>query len=139
MSNIDFTQVITAEAKAATGRAALLAELAAIRWAHETGGITLGDGTELPTDERTVAKLTAAVTSLQDGMVSAPVAWKFANGWQDLAQAQVEACAAAVARHVQACFNAERAVCDQIAALSDLSGFDVVAAFEAAFAVPEGA
>ncbi|AHD03100.1 DUF4376 domain-containing protein [Leisingera methylohalidivorans] len=138
MSNIDFSQVVTPEAKAAMARVALFADLARIRWKAETGGITLQDGTTLPSDEVTARKLTSAVTSLQNGMVSEPVAWKFPGGWQDLTQAQIEAAAAAVAQHVQACFSAERAVHQQIEALSDadLAGFDVPAVFDAALAAP---
>jgi hypothetical protein len=134
MSNIDFSQAVTAEAKVVAARSALVAALAEIRWKAETGGVTLPDGTALPTDEVSARKLTSAVTSLQNGMVTAPVAWKFPGGWQDLTQAQVEAAAAAVAQHVQACFSAERAVHQQVASLSDaeVAGFDVATAFDAA-------
>lgn len=134
MSNIDLSQIVTAEAKTAVARTALFSRLANVRWLRETGGVTLPDGTTLPTDEGSARKLTSAVTSLQNGMVTAPVAWKFPSGWQDLTQAQIEAAAAAVAQHVQSCFSAERAVSGQIDALSDadVAGFDVQAAFDAA-------
>ncbi|WP_323781917.1 DUF4376 domain-containing protein [Leisingera sp.] len=141
MSNIDFSQVVTAETKVAKARVALFADLARIRWERETGGITLPDGTGLPSDEVTARKLTSAVTSLQTGMVTAPIAWKFPDGWQDLTQVQIEGAAAAVAQHVQACFAAERSVHDQIEALvdADVPGFEVQAAFDAALAGQGGA
>ncbi|AHD02956.1 DUF4376 domain-containing protein [Leisingera methylohalidivorans] len=141
MSNIDFSQQISPEAKAAKARVALFADLARIRWEAETGGVTLQDGTALPSDEVSARKLTSAVTSLQNSMVSEPVAWKFPGGWQDLTQAQIEAAAAAVAQHVQACFSAERTVHQQIDALTDaqVPGFDVQAAFGAALAGQGGA
>lgn len=134
MSNIDYSLAVTAEAKLAAARAALFTDLARTRWERETGGIILPDGTRLPSDEGTARKLTSAVSSLQNGMISAPVAWKFPDGWQDLTQAQIEAAAAAVAQHVQACFGAERAVSKQIDALTDadLAGFEVRQAFDAA-------
>ena len=119
MSNIDFSKVVTAEAKAAAVRTGLFADLARIRWERETGGITLPDGSGLPSDDGTARKLTSAVTSLQSGMISEPVAWKFPGGWQDLSRAQIEAAAAAVAQHVQSCFEAERTVSTQIEALTD--------------------
>ncbi|WP_323781543.1 DUF4376 domain-containing protein, partial [Leisingera sp.] len=132
-------QVVTAETKVAKARVALFADLARIRWKRETGGVTLPDGTSLPTDERTIGKLTGAVESLARGMISEPVAWKFPAGWADLSKAQIEAAAAAASQHVQACFAAEREVSGQIAALDDaeLDRFDVTAAFDAALAAAD--
>lgn len=117
-------------------RATLFADLAEIRWQRETGGVTLPGGISLPSDEGSARKLTSAVTSLQSGMIAEPVSWKFPGGWQDLTQVQIEAAAAAVAQHVQACFGAERVVSGQIEALTDAeaAGFDVLAAFDAALA-----
>lgn len=132
MSNIDFSQVVTADQKAEAQRLRLLEDLSRIRWECETGGTALPDGTPLPTDATTANKLTSAVKGLQDGMIAEPIAWKFPEGWQDLTQAQIEAAAGAVAQHVQKCFAAERAVSAQIEALADPAGFDVQAAFNSA-------
>ncbi|CUH89792.1 hypothetical protein PH5382_03745 [Phaeobacter sp. CECT 5382] len=90
------------------------------------------DGTTLPTDQATRVSLTGAVNSLANGMMTAPVAWKFPGGWADLTQAQIEAAAAAVVTHVQACFSAERAVQTQVEALPDPTGFDLQTAFTTA-------
>ncbi|MFW8636718.1 DUF4376 domain-containing protein [Cribrihabitans pelagius] len=134
MSNINFSQAVTAEAKTAAARAALYTTLADIRWQHETGGITLADGTVMSTDDRSTAKLTARVTSLQNGMVTAPINFKFPDGWRAVSQAEIEAVAGAVAQHVQSCFDAELTVSEQIAALDDVEvpAFDVRAAFDEA-------
>lgn len=136
MSNIDFSQAVTAEDKTAAARAALYASLSSIRWLAETGGIALPDGTGLATDEVSARKLTSAVTSLDKGMVSEPLNFKFSTGWQQVTKAQVEAAAAAVSQHVQSCFDAELAVSVQIDALTDaeVPAFDVQAAFDAAMA-----
>ena len=138
MSAIDWSRMIPAATRAAAARADLLARLAELRWRRECGGVTLADGTRIATDARSVGTLTAAVKSLQDGMIAAPIAWKFPTGWRDITLAELEACAGAVARHVQACFTAERAVADAIAAREDLSGFDLAATFEAALAAATG-
>lgn len=136
MTGIDFSQVITSEAKAEAARSALLSDLSGVRWERETGGITLPDGMALPTDERTIAKLTGAVESLARGMISEPISWKFPAGWAHLTKAQIDAAAAAASQHVQACFKAEEAVDAQISALdaSELVGFDLQGAFDAALA-----
>ena len=136
MSNIDFSQAVTAEAKAAAVRAGLVTDLARIRWERETGGITLPDGSGLPSDQQTRISLTGAVNSLQNGMMQEPVAWKLPGGWQDLSRAQIEAAAAAVAQNVQSCFEADRTVSSQIEALTDAEAavFDVQAAFDAVLA-----
>ena len=128
--------ITTAAEKAATARAALQADLANIRWQAETCGVTLPNGTNIPTDQQTRVSLTGAVNSLASGMMAAPVAWKFPGGWQDLTAAEINAAAAAVVAHVQACFEAERAVEAQIAALTDaeVAAFDAQAAFDAALA-----
>lgn len=129
--------ITTAAQKAEAARAALVSELANIRWQAETGGVTLPNGTGIPTDQQTRVSFTGAVNSLASGMMTAPVAWKMPNGWQDLSEAEINAAAAAVVAHVQLCFEAERAVQAQIEALTDaqISAFDVQAAFEAALAV----
>ncbi|CUH99859.1 DUF4376 domain-containing protein [Leisingera aquaemixtae] len=126
--------ITTAEQRTAATREALLADVAGIRWQRETGGITLQDGSVVATDERSTAKLTATVTSLQNGMVTAPINFKFPQGWQPVSQAEIEAVAAAVAQHVQSCFDAELTVSGQIDALTDAEvlTFDVAAAFAAA-------
>ncbi|WP_083098497.1 DUF4376 domain-containing protein [Pseudophaeobacter leonis] len=122
---------ITAEHDAL--RAQLIAELAAHRWAVETGGVTLG-GAQIETTREAQAQIGSTYSALKDGLVSS-VEWKAVTGWMALDLAAFTPIAQVVAAHVQACFSAERAVDMQVSALTDgeLVGFDVVAAFDAAF------
>lgn len=126
--------ITTAAEKAATARAALLDQLADIRWRAQVGGITLSDGTVVDTSGHSQGMLTSTVTGLDKGMIAAPLDFKFASGWQEVTKAEIEAAAAAVAQHVQACFDAELVVDGQIAALTDaeVAVFDTQAAFDAA-------
>lgn len=135
MTNIDFSQIITVDAKAVTLRATRLGELAALRWRRETGGIALPDGSQVSTTRESQAQITSAVNSLQNGLIVEPVSWKLASGWADLSGVQVTAVAGAVADHVKRCFAAERAVQVQMEALADLTGFDIEAVFDAAYLI----
>jgi len=62
------------------------------------------------------------------------VTYKLDSGWADLTAAQVTAIAQAVGGHVKACFRAERAVANQLAAMDALEGADVAGLFLAAHA-----
>ncbi|MEQ3671481.1 MAG: DUF4376 domain-containing protein [Pseudophaeobacter sp.] len=126
--------ITTAEEIVVTERAALLTDLANIRWKHEVGGLTLPGGVEVRSDRETRAALTEAVNSLSNGLMQAPIAWKMAAGWTDLSQQDLEAITAAVSAHVQASFAAERTVQAQIEAQDDLTDFDLQTAFEEALA-----
>ena len=134
MSAINWSNVITAEAKANMARTDLVSALADIRWQHETGGLILPDGTEVRTDRETRASITEAINSLNAGLMTEPVTWKMADGWSDLTGDTLAGIAAAVGAHVKTSFAAERVVSDQIAALSDVARFDLQAAFNAALA-----
>ena len=113
-------------------RAQLVSDLAAHRYGFETGGINLPNGLKVRTDRGTRASITEAVNALEAGLMSAPIPWKLEAGWVDLTHADLKGIASAVAAHVQAGFAAERAVQGQIEAATDLSAFDVPAAFNAA-------
>lgn len=114
-------------------RAQLIADLAARRYQVEIGGVTFG-GATVDTTREAQAQIASTYSALKDGLVSG-VEWKAQTGWLVLDLAAFTPIATAVAQHVQASFAAERAVQDQIEALTDaeLSGFDVAAAFVAAF------
>jgi len=135
MSNIDLSQIIPASARIEAARAEALAELARLRWARGCEGVTLPSGDRIPGDETTRLVLSGAVSALQQGMLTAPVAWKTPAGFVEMTQPEVEAAAAAVVQFIQACFVAEAAVAAQIAAAADPAGIDVGAAFEAALAL----
>lgn len=132
MSNINFSQVITAAEKAEVAKARLVEDLAQARWKAETGGLVLPDGSPVRTDRGTRAALTEAVNALQAGLMAEPIPWKMAGGWVDLSKPAFEGITTAVAAHVQACFAAERSVQALIDAVEDLATFDVSAAFSAA-------
>lgn len=139
MSNIDLTQLITAESQNAQARAAQYAALAALRWRHETGGLTLPDGTSVITTREAQAQIAAMAYSIGAGLVSGPTEWKFASGWQVLSAAQITSLAETVANHVKRCFAAERTVAALMdAEAGDLQAFQIQPHFQAAYlAVPE--
>ncbi|MCG7630535.1 DUF4376 domain-containing protein [Epibacterium sp. MM17-32] len=134
MSTIDFSQVITAQDRTEAARVQALANLADLRWKRTLAGVTLPGGLHMPGDETTRLALSGAVSALDQGMIAAPVAWKTPAGFVELTQSQIDAAAAAVVQHVQACFAAEARVAVQIAASADPAGLDVQAAFDAACA-----
>lgn len=129
MSNIDFSALITAENKQETARAQAQERLATLRWTHETGGLTLADGSVMGTSRDAQSQIANAAQAVQAGLITAPMPWKTAQGWVDLSPAAVLDMAAQVQQHVQACFTAERLVSEQINA-SDMPGaLDLDAAF----------
>ncbi|WP_291732355.1 DUF4376 domain-containing protein [Leisingera sp. F5] len=129
-------KITTAEQVAAAARTALLSDLADTRWDVQNSGITLPSGFHARTDRLTRADLTEALSALQLGIKSEPFSWKAPDGWVKLTRLDLEQITAAVAAHVQSCFDAEEAVEAQVAALGDaeLAGFDAEAAFAAALA-----
>lgn len=86
--------------------AGLAGYIANARWAREVGGIVV-DGNEIPTDRDTQAKLTGAFAFTQI-KPDATFEWKLGEGdFVTLDATKVQAIAAAVAAHVQACYAAE--------------------------------
>jgi len=83
--------------------------IAARRYAAETGGLTLPDGTGLRTDRESQAMIGNAV-ALAQLEPDAPVAFKAASGWVTLTGAQMQAVGRAVGAHVRACFAREQAI-----------------------------
>jgi len=88
------------------------AEIANARWQTETGGITL-NGVDIATDRESQALLTGAVLKAQDDP-NYVVNWKARNGWFQLDAATLIAIADAVRAHVQACFDKEKQLQEQI-------------------------
>lgn len=86
-------------------KVAALAALAAKRWEVETGGIVL-DGVAIRTDRESQG-LVLGAKALAKIEPDEPVRFKGASGWVDLTSSQVIAIAAAVGRHVRACFRRE--------------------------------
>ncbi|WP_225782675.1 DUF4376 domain-containing protein [Xenophilus sp. Marseille-Q4582] len=100
-------------------QAELIEAATAHRWTVETGGITLPNGVQIKTGTEDQARITSVIANARLAGVES-VDFKAANGWITLTLAEVEGIAADIALHVQACFAAERAHHDAIAALPDL-------------------
>jgi hypothetical protein len=98
-------------------------ELAAIRYAKETGGITVS-GVAVATDYVSQAKINGAL-SLVAVQPATLIKWKTAAGFVTLDHAAVQAIALAVGQHVQACFAREAELADDIDACATVE--DVIA------------
>ncbi|WP_442489380.1 DUF4376 domain-containing protein [Halomonas litopenaei] len=90
----------------------LKTRLAAIRFAEETAGVTLPDGSQVRTDRESQAQVNSAYTSLREGFVTT-ADFKGANGWVAITLEEITPIAQAVSQHVQPCFTAERRVGEQ--------------------------
>ena len=95
-------------------KATRLAELAAIRFGHETAGVS-----GLRSDRESQALLTgAALAATLDPEYT--VDWKGEGGWTTLDAVQLLAAAQTVRGHVQACFSNERVLAAAIDAAADM-------------------
>lgn len=90
------------------------AQIAARRYAAETAGITV-NSMAIDTSRDSQSLITGA--ALQATIDAAYTCrWKTASGFVDLSSAQILAMATAVRAHVQACFDREAELLDQLAA-----------------------
>ncbi|MBR0871211.1 DUF4376 domain-containing protein [Bradyrhizobium tropiciagri] len=102
---------------------------AAVRYAKETGGVTVGE-VRYPTDRETQSKLTAAAVFAQvDG--SQTFRWKLADGTfaPVLTASEMIAVAAAIGGFVNACFATEQDVVTRIDSGAIVNRSQVDAAF----------
>ena len=113
-------------------RADLIAAVSAKRWAVETGGITLPGGAVVGTTIDDQNRITSVIANAQLAGVTS-VDFKAQSGWVTLSLDHMRGIAAAIALHVQACFTAERAHHEAIAAATDaeLYGYDINAGWPA--------
>lgn len=112
-------------------RGQLKTRLAAIRFAKETAGVTLPDGSQVRTDRESQAQVNSAYTSLREDFV-ATADFKGANGWVAITLEEITPIAKAISQHVQPCFTAERRVSEQIEAAGtaeELVAIDLEGAF----------
>lgn len=93
------------------------------RWAVETGGLTLPGGVQVATALDDQNRITTVVANARLAGLDS-VKFKAASGWVTLSLAEVEAIAAAIAMHVQACFAAECAHHEAIDALANAHAHD---------------
>lgn len=90
------------------------------RWEVETGGLTLPGGVRVVTDIDDQNRITTVVANAERSGVT-EVDFKAASGWVTATVAQVQEIAAAIARHVQACFTAERRHHEAIDAIAQMA------------------
>lgn len=107
-------------------RSSLMAAVTELRWRKETGGIMLPGGVSVGTAIDDQNRITSVIANAQAAGVET-VDFKAASGWITLTVAQMQGIAAAIALHVQACFSAERAHHEAIAAADgeELQGYDI--------------
>ena len=114
-------------------QAQLKSQASALRWVHETGGITVG-GVRVSTgieDQNRIATVLAAAQVAELTSIN----FKAESGWVALSLAELQGIAAAITAHVQACFTAERAHHEAIDALESVAqalAYDLTAGWPAA-------
>ena len=116
-------------------RQAQIDALADYRWRKETGGVALPDGGAIDTTREAQAQVSSAFNALSSGMIES-AEWKSRLGWVTVTLAEFGLIAGMVAKHVQACFSAERAVTLAIEAaetVDDLAALDISGSFDAAY------
>lgn len=106
-------------------KAAKRDEIAAARYAAETGGCTV-DGVMIATDRGSQALLTAAVVTARLDL-EFKTRWKCADGhFVTLDALQLRAIGDAVTAHVEACFAREGELCEQIDAATTPEELDAI-------------
>lgn len=93
-------------------RARHLSDIAAVRYERETAGVML-NGFRIDTSRDSQGLiLGAAVQVILDPQYS--LNWKTPEGWLQFSGPQITAIATCVRKHVQACFDRERALADAV-------------------------
>ena len=100
------------------------AEIADARWRAETGGMTF-NGIEVATDRESQALLMGAVLAAQDNPEYV-INWKAKNGWFQIDAATLIAIADAVRSHVQACFDREKELQEQVEAATTIEELNTI-------------
>lgn len=101
-------------------------EVTAMRWQHETGGLTLPNGMRILTAKDDQDRVNSVLANMERYQV-AEVDFKAASGWVRASYEDVKSIGAAIMQHVQACFSAEKAHHDAIDALDSIeavAGYD---------------
>jgi len=100
----------------------MASKIAEIRYNKEISGVDF-NGLTVKTDRESQSTITSTLLSFTTGILTS-VNFKFVNGWQELDAAGFSALAMTVARHINKCFTAEKAV---LAKLNDMKLEDLVA------------
>ncbi|MDH1499354.1 DUF4376 domain-containing protein [Comamonas terrigena] len=90
------------------------------RWEVETGGLTLPGGVRIATAIDDQNRITSVVANAERSGVTS-VDFKAASGWVSVTVPELQEIAAAIARHVQACFTAERQHHEAIDAIAQIA------------------
>lgn len=114
-----------------------LDELALIRYAAETGGVTSPEGINQPTTRAERLLLADKLAFMRDNPSVTSTMWKASGVWNDLTTAQLGELQTLVGTHVNKCYLAEHAVALQVSAastVSELVAINLTSAFDDAFA-----
>lgn len=95
-----------------------LSALAAYRYEKETGGLTLPNGMQVATDDRSKTLIVGARVNTVDNP-ELLTDWKAETGWVQIDAATVAYIATAIADHVRSCFIVEKGHYEAIDALTD--------------------
>lgn len=90
-----------------------------MRWAKESAGILLPDGTRIATKPEDQNRITSVIANAELAGIET-ISFKAASGWTTLTISQVKGIACMIALHVQACFNTERAHHEAIVDLTNI-------------------
>lgn len=121
---IDYSKIITKEDKFNKAKEAKYQEIAQSRYASEISGITV-DNIKIKTDRESQALITgAALQALQDSTYTCN--WKTENGFVTLTAEQIQAVAVAVRQHVQACFDREAVLIEQVKAATTIEELEQI-------------
>lgn len=116
-------------------RAKAKARIRAWRWAKSIGGTTLPNGMPLATDETTRSVIHQAITLIDLGLKSEPFNYSVPGGYVELTRADLIGMAAVSSAFVQACFDAGKALEEQIDAVGSINEIRAILAKAASEAV----
>lgn len=95
------------------------------RWEKEVGGM-VWDGHAIHTDRESQSKIVAAYVAAKDGVRTDPSGWKTPAGYLILSNAEVIEMALTVLAHIQASYDAENALAEEIDACATIDELKVL-------------
>jgi hypothetical protein len=124
------------EARMARIKTAKREALAAVRFAHETGGVETPTGVKVITTRESQSQLGNAYNTLKEGLRSS-VDWKSPSGWVAVTLEEIAPIAQFASAHVQVSFSAERLVDENLISAAEteeeLQELDLAEAFMSAY------
>lgn len=105
-----------------------------LRWAKESAGILLPDGTRIATKPEDQNRITSVIANAELAGIET-ISFKAASGWATLTIPQVKGIASMIALHVQACFNTERTHHEAIVQMTNIeqvNSYDINVGWDAA-------